>query len=109
MVFLPISLPCLATITLFSLVGHWNDFFSGMILVNSVEKYPLATYISQMVRAAKDTLNITNTDELIRLSKISTRTVNSAKTFVAMIPILLVYPVLQKYFVTGIVMGSVKE
>ncbi|NLG25678.1 MAG: carbohydrate ABC transporter permease, partial [Clostridiales bacterium] len=64
---------------------------------------------SQMVKAQRDMLNITDTDELIRLSKISTRTVNSAKTFVAMIPILMVYPALQRYFVTGIVMGSIKE
>lgn len=108
-VYIPISLPALATVTLFSLVGIWNEFFNAMVLMNDVNKYPLATYISQMVNAQKDIMNVSDPEEIARLSEISGRTVSSAKIFVAMLPILAVYPFLQKYFVKGIVVGSVKE
>ena len=53
-VYLPVSLPALATVMLFSLVGHWNEFFSGLIYMNHSDNYPLATYISTIVDSAKD-------------------------------------------------------
>jgi len=108
-IFVPISLPSLATVMLFSIVGHWNEFFSGLIYMNDVKMYPLATYISQMVNAAKDLNLVTDPEEIERIMKVSSRNLSSAKIFVSMIPILLVYPFLQRYFVTGIVLGSVKE
>lgn len=108
-VFLPVSLPGLATVTLFSLVGHWNEFFQGMIYMNSSTRYPLATYISTMVNASKDLSQVTDPKEIERLMKTSDTTLNSAKIFVAMFPILVVYPFMQRYFVTGLVMGAVKE
>lgn len=108
-VFLPVSLPGLATVTLFSVVGHWNEFFQGMIYMNSSMKYPLATYISTMVNATKDLSQVTDPKEIERLMKTSDTTLNSAKIFIAMLPILVFYPFMQKYFVTGLVMGSVKE
>lgn len=108
-IFLPISLPGLATVTLFSLVGHWNEFFHGMIYMNSSSKYPLATYISTIVNSTKDLTQVTDPKELERLMKTSDTTLNSAKIFISMVPILVVYPFMQRYFVTGLVMGSVKE
>lgn len=108
-IFLPVSLPALSTVTLFSVVGHWNEFFSGMIYMNNTANYPLATYISTMVDAAKDISTVTDPEELERLMKTSNTTINSAKIFVSMVPVLLLYPFMQRYFVTGLVMGSVKE
>lgn len=108
-IFVPVSLPSLATVMLFSLVGHWNDFFSGLIYMNDAKNYPLATYISQLVNSAKDLNLITDPDELERIMRVSERNLSSAKIFVSMIPILCIYPFLQRYFVTGIVLGSVKE
>ena len=108
-VYIPVSLPSLATVTLFSVVGHWNDWFSGLIYVNHTSNYPLATYIQALVNAAKDLSTITDPNELERLIQTSDATVNCAKIFVSMIPILIVYPFMQKYFVTGLVVGSVKE
>lgn len=108
-IYLPISLPALATVTLFSVVGIWNEFFNAMVLMNDVGNYPLATYISQMVSAQKDLMNISDPEEIARLASISGRTLSSAKIFVAMLPVLLVYPFLQRFFVTGIVIGAVKE
>lgn len=107
-VYLPVSLPSLATITLFSLVGHWNDFFSGLIYMNNARNYPLATYISTIVNSMKDLTKITDPEELERLMKTNNTTVSSAKIFVSMIPILMVYPFMQKYFIHGLVLGSVK-
>lgn len=108
-VYLPVSLPSLATVMLFSIVGHWNEFFSGMIYMNSIRNYPMATYISTMVNAAKDLSTITDPIELQRALETSDTTINSAKIFVSMVPILVLYPFMQRYFVTGLVVGSVKE
>ncbi len=107
-IYLPVSLPSLATVMLFSIVGHWNEFFSGLIYMNHSDHYPLATYISTIVDTAKDLNLITDPEEIERIMKVSSRNMSSAKIFVSMIPILLVYPFLQKYFVKGIVLGSVK-
>ena len=107
-IYLPVSLPSLATVMLFCLVGHWNEFFSGLIYMNHSDNYPLATYISTIVDSAKDLNLITDPEEIERIMKVSERNMSSAKIFVSMIPILIIYPFLQRYFVKGIVLGSVK-
>lgn len=106
-VYLPLSLPALATITLFTLVGHWNAWFDGLIYMNRPENYPLQSYL-QTIIIARD-ITFLPPEEIQALSLISERTSKAAQIFVAMFPILLVYPFLQKYFVKGIVLGSVKE
>lgn len=107
--YLPLSLPSLATVTLFSLVGHWNSFFDGLIYMNDPARFPLQTYIYKLQMVFDVTNMATMTpDELARLSSISFKTFNAAKVFVAMMPVLAIYPFLQRFFVTGIVMGAVK-
>jgi putative aldouronate transport system permease protein len=105
-IFIPTSLPALATIALFTAVGHWNSWFDGLILMNRPEKYPLQSYL-QTVVIQRD-LSLVGQDEWKNLMEVSDRTVKSAQIFLGALPILTVYPFLQKYFVKGIVVGSVK-
>lgn len=105
-VVLPISKPGLATVALFCIVNHWNDYFQGLIYMRTPSKYPLQTYIQQLTI---DVSQITDPQQLIYFLTISTRTLNAAKIVVATVPLLVIYPFLQRYFVTGIVIGAVKE
>lgn len=107
-IFLPASKPCLATICLFCIVGHWNDYFSGILYISKTSNYPLQTYI-QLISATFDMSKVTDIEKLKQYLLISTRTLNSAKIVVSVIPLLVIYPVLQKYFTTGLVVGAVKE
>lgn len=105
-VYLPWSIPVLATVTLFTVVTNWNEFFSGMILSTSLDHYPLQTYIQQLIVVLK-TQNLT-ADDYERMDKMSNQTLNAAKIFISMVPVLAIYPFVQRYFLTGIMMGSVK-
>lgn len=105
-VFLPISLPTLATITLFTVVNSWNDFFTGLVYITKTAEYPLQTYIRSLT--VKIDFTSMNPTQLIERMKVSSITFNATKIVVSMIPVMLVYPFLQRYFVSGLVMGSVK-
>lgn len=106
-IFVPLAVPSIATVTLFSIVGHWNSFFDGIIFINSSAKLPLQSYMQQLVVEIQETSTMSQ-EELQKMNELTSKNFNAAKVFVSMIPILLVYPFLQKYFVTGLVMGSVK-
>ena len=87
-------------------MGHWNSYFDGLIYINDTAKQPLQTYIYQLsVRIDFSTMR---TDEILTLLQTSDKTLQSAKVFVAMIPILAVYPFIQKYFTVGMTLGAVK-
>jgi putative aldouronate transport system permease protein len=104
----PLSKPALATLLLFSSVGHWNAWFDGLIYMNSPSGYPLQTYL-QTVVINRDPSLMSTSEELKQLSQISDRTTKSAQILLASFPILLLYPFLQKQFIQGITLGSVKE
>ena len=108
-VYLPLSLPSLATITLFIIVGHWNEWFDGMIYNNKTQNYPLMTFLQYQI------INFKTTDlrpeQLMAdptLAELNGRAIKSAAIVLCTVPILIFYPFLQRYFVTGIVVGSVK-
>lgn len=109
-ILIPLAKPSIAVITLFSVVNHWNSFFDGLIYISSPAKVPLQTYI-QSINASIDYQNINSLspEELLRQMELSSLTFNSAKIIVSMIPIIIIYPLLQRYFLTGMVMGAVKE
>ncbi|AFC29024.1 binding-protein-dependent transport systems inner membrane component [Paenibacillus mucilaginosus 3016] len=106
-VYVPLSAPALATITLFTMVFHWNSWFDGLIFMNSPENYPLQSYLQTVV--IQQNFNNASLETIAELSKISDRTFKSAQIFLGSLPILLVYPFLQRFFMSGIVLGSVKE
>lgn len=105
-IMIPLSMPAIATILLFTIVQHWNSWFDGMILMNKPNHYPLATYL-QSVIIKLDFENLRQED-IYLLGIISDRTSKAAQIFLGTLPILMAYPFLQKYFMKGIVLGSVK-
>ena len=106
-IYLPVSLPAIATLVVFTMVGHWNAWFDGMIYMSDSRNYPLQTYLQSILVSANVKLMTKAQASLLRL--ISDRTLKAAQVFIAAIPILMVYPFLQKYFVAGMTLGSVKE
>ncbi|NLP36014.1 MAG: carbohydrate ABC transporter permease [Clostridiales bacterium] len=108
-VYIPCSVPVLATVMLFSIVGSWNDFYSGLIYITRSRNYPLMTYIQSLTINMQEIIKHGTAEDIIRASQVSEQNLNAAKIVVAVIPLMLVYPFLQKYFISGIVVGSVKE
>lgn len=109
-VYIPCSKPVIATVALFSIVGSWNDFFGGLIYMTRVANYPLQTYIQSLSVSLEDILHSGGSlSTLVNAMEVSKQNLNAAKIVVSVVPLLLIYPVLQKYLITGIVMGSVKE
>ena len=107
---LPLSTPVVASIGLFTMVGHWNNWFDGAMYMNS-SNYPLQTYIYEMIQGAqsiKQNQNLTP-EQLEQLGNLPGQTLRSAQIFIAMLPIMLVYPFVQKYFIKGLTQGGVKE
>ena len=106
-IILPVSAPVLATVTLFFIVNHWNAWFDGLIYMSSPDNHPLQTYLQTQV-ISQNVITLETMRDVRQLGNVSDRTGTAAQIFLASIPVFLIYPFLQKYFTTGIVMGSVK-
>jgi putative aldouronate transport system permease protein len=104
-IYLPLSVPALATLTLFATVTHWNAWFDGMILIMDNAKYPVMTFLRTVVVDMNIQILSINNDDIYNLSD---RSVRAANILVATLPILIVYPFLQRYFIHGIRLGAVK-
>ncbi|MGN0478785.1 MAG: carbohydrate ABC transporter permease [Hominenteromicrobium sp.] len=103
----PCSVPVIATVILFTSVNYWNEYFQGLVLMNKESNYPLQTYIRQITVQIPVGVTLT-TEQYQQLAQNSNKALEAAKVFIAMIPMLIVYPFLQKYFVSGITLGAVK-
>ena len=108
-VLIPLLKPALATVGLFCIVGHWNSWFAGMIYMNDVNKFPLQTYLQSLLQNMEELLRSESSDAMLAImAQMDARTGRAAQLFLAALPVILVYPFLQKYFTKGLVLGSVK-
>ena len=107
-ILLPLITPCLATVALFSIVGHWNDWFSGLIYMQTPTNYPLQTYLRFLLLRFEEIIRMASGDMARLIAMMNAQTGRAAQLFMGSVPVLLIYPFLQKYFTTGLILGSVK-
>ena len=104
-IYLPLSMPSIATLAIISLVAHWNEGFGGMIYMKNSSNYPLQTYLyASMQNVSQFTDNLQSAG-----AAVSRQGLIAAQTVITIIPILFAFPILQKHIKTGLVLGSVKE
>lgn len=104
--FIPLSLPCFATLTTFCIIGHWNAWFDGMLYMRSADLYPLQTFLQAKIASIS---NIKNNQDVEQMLLVSDRSLMYAYIALSCIPIMLVFPVLSKHIKNGLILGSVKE
>ena len=104
-VFVPLSKPAIVTITLFCVVARWNGFFWAMVLLNDEGKVPLQVYLRKIIAELSDDQEFSAT---LMSAPYSVETVTAAIIVCSIIPVLLFYPFIQKYFNKGILLGGVK-
>jgi len=108
-VILPLSLPSLAAFGLFYAVSYWNTFFTALLYINDFEKQPLQVLLQNMLIDSSTASGGAAAQEMMSEERIPPETLKMAAVVVATVPILLVYPFLQKHFAKGAMVGSVKE
>jgi putative aldouronate transport system permease protein len=107
---LPLARPALATIALFYLVFHWNEFFRAMIYLNDQSKWPLQVVLRQFVIGG-DKVAIVGADNAannIGIAQINIRALKAGMILITIVPILAVYPLILRYFTKGTMVGAVK-
>ncbi len=110
----PISGPVIATLSLFTAVYHWNDWFTASIYISKAELLPIQTMLQQILNSnimSEQLMQATAQaqDQLAKIQSVTTKSLTMATMMVATVPIMLVYPFVQKYFVKGVLVGSLKE
>lgn len=107
-IIIPLSMPVIATIALFQGVYQWNDYFAGVIFVNNPDLQPIQTYLYKVVAESSSNQMMMNAPGGIATKTVTSQSIKLATMVVTTLPIVLVYPFLQKYFVKGMLIGSVK-
>lgn len=106
-IFLPLSLPVLATLTLFYSVGYWNQFLTVLLYINDAKKYNLTVLVQNMV-ASQQLLQQINTFQAEDSVSMTPEAIKAGAVVILLLPLMIVYPFLQKYFVKGALVGAVK-
>ena len=101
----PLSLPAIATVCIYTAVSYWNSYFNALLYINSRNLYPLSLYLRTVVLDTAAQLVDLNPE----LTNLNPESVRSATVVASTLPILIVYPLLQKYFIKGVILGAVKE
>lgn len=107
-IILPLSMPVLATIALFNGVWQWNDYFTGVLYINKAELQPIQTFLYRIIASASASKTVVSLPAGISAQQVSSQSVRLATMVVTTLPIVCVYPFLQKYFVKGVLVGSIK-
>lgn len=107
-VVLPLSKPILATFALFFMVQFWNEFFSAVIYLNDTSRWPIQPLLRQMVAISASNISAEAAVDAQLAANLGPNVQNAA-ILLAMLPIVVVYPFLQKYFAKGAMLGSIKE
>ena len=107
-IYLPLSKPSLATVTLFSLINHWNSWFDGLIYSNFTYNYPLQSFLQTMIVDINSVLQSGDLSQIVELLNVNNTNMKAAQIFLSIIPLMVVYPFCQKYFTAGLTLGSVK-
>jgi len=105
---MPLSMPIIAVMTLFYGVGHWNAYFDSLIYLNDESKFPLQLYLRQMLIQEDMSGMSSASDNAISEHLMQIEGLKYAVVIVASLPMLVLYPFLQKYFVKGVMIGSIK-
>ncbi|MDQ0900935.1 MULTISPECIES: carbohydrate ABC transporter permease [unclassified Paenibacillus] len=105
---LPLSAPALAAFGLFYAVGYWNTFFNAVLYINDFAKVPLQIVLRNMLIDSETSTGGAAAVEMISEQQIPIQTIKMAAVVIASVPILIVYPFLQKHFAKGVLLGSVK-
>lgn len=103
---LPLSMPAMATFGLFYAVGHWNTYFNAVMYINDTQKFPVQIVLRQIVLLSQSQIGDSTSSQ--EQTDYLPQTVRMASIVVATLPILCVYPFLQKHFAKGVMLGSVK-
>jgi putative aldouronate transport system permease protein len=106
-IIIPLSMPAITTIALFYAVDHWNDWFSASIYITSRDKKPLMYYLREVLMTAKAQEIVTSSQSAMN-TQIPSEGIKNASIIITIAPIIMVYPFIQKYFVKGILIGSIK-
>lgn len=105
-IILPLSMPVLAALTLFYAVGHWNSFLNVMLYINSSDKKNMAVMVQEMVvNSFSRQMDQLQPDQV---QMVTPEAIRASSIFIMIVPMLILYPFLQKYFVKGIMVGSIK-
>ena len=106
-IILPLSKPVIATIALFTIVRHWNSFFNALLYLNTPDKYPLQMILRNILTGAEQLNKDSGAFETLAQSSV-TESLKDASIIITTLPVICVYPFIQRYFVKGVMIGSVK-
>lgn len=106
-IFIPLAIPSLATVGLFAALGFWNEWYNGMLYIQSPDKFPLQYFLQRMINQTNIQALI-NQGVVIDTAELPTQSIKMATAVLATGPIILLYPFAQRYFVSGLTIGAVK-
>src|SRR5690606_14998552 len=104
-IFIPLSKPAIATLSLFYAVMHWNSYFDAVMYISNTALNPLQVYLRNMIVLNDSNIELTNYGGLFLVSP---ETLKAATIIASVLPMIIIYPFVQRYFVKGVMLGALK-